>query len=136
MRKNIFAEQLLEDAMNILGVDDNKTITDFLETVLTSRGHKFTGINDGKKGLDLIKQIKFDVILLDIGMPYFSGLDIIEELSTLGILHKHNILLVTASSMDDEMLSKLVKKGIKGWVRKPFQVDVLLEEIKKFENKS
>lgn len=119
--------------MNILGVDDNKTITEFLETVLTSRGHKFTGINDGKKGFDLIKQIKFDVILLDIGMPYFSGLDIIEELATQGTLHKYNILLVTASSMDDEMLSKLVKKGVKGWLRKPFEVEALLEEIKKFE---
>ena len=67
--------------MNVLGVNDNKTITDFVEKVLTKNGHEFTGVNDGKKGLDLIRQVKFDVILFDIGMPIFSGLDIIEDLS-------------------------------------------------------
>ena len=66
--------------MNILAIDDNEDILSLLETVLTSKGHDFTQALNGKDGVKLIEEQNFDAILLDLAMPEFSGLDVIESL--------------------------------------------------------
>ena len=66
--------------MNILGIDDNEDILSLLKTVLTSRGHDFMSALNGKDGVKLIEEQNFDAILLDLAMPEFSGLDVIESL--------------------------------------------------------
>lgn len=66
--------------MNILVVDDNKSITDSLEKYLKIKGHNVGICNEGSEGLEFIRDNKWDKILLDLSMPEFSGLDIIETL--------------------------------------------------------
>jgi len=74
--------------MKILGIDDNEDLLNLCETVLTSDGHEFTGINNGKEGLKAIRDKKFDVVLLDISMPDFSGVDVMNALVEEGIMKK------------------------------------------------
>ena len=119
--------------MNILCIDDNKSITKFLGEALTINGHQFSSTNDGKEGLNLMGQVKFDAILMDIGMPYFSGLDIIDALVKDGSITKNNIIIITGTSMDDFELEKLIKKGVKACLRKPFSIDALLSELEKIQ---
>jgi len=66
--------------MKILGIDDNEDLLELCETYLNSVGHEFTGINNGREGLQAIKDKKFDVVLLDLSMPEFSGADVIDAL--------------------------------------------------------
>ena len=58
--------------MKILGIDDNEDLLNLCETVLTSDGHEFTGITNGRDGLKAIQDKKFDVVLLDLSMPDFT----------------------------------------------------------------
>ena len=115
--------------MKILGIDDNFAINELLDTVLNSSGHEFSYANNGKEGLKLIKENSYDLVLLDLSMPEFTGFDIVDSLNNDGIINKQKIVLFTASSITDSEIEELLKKGAYSCIRKPIDIDVLLEKI-------
>jgi len=116
--------------MNILAIDDNEDILNLLKTVLTSKGHDFTQALNGKDGLKLIEGQRFDAILLDLAMPEFSGLDVIESLKKSSKISYQNIILFTASSATDKEIDVLLKNdGIKSCIRKPVDINFLIKKV-------
>ncbi len=116
--------------MKILVVDDNKSITNSLEKYLRIKGFGVTICNDGHDGFELIQKNEWNTILLDLSMPEFSGLDIIENLEKNNMLKDKNIVLFTASSVPDYVLEKLVRKdGIKTCLKKPISLAKIAETI-------
>jgi len=116
--------------MNILAIDDNEDILNLLKTVLTSKGHDFTQALNGKDGLKLIEGQRFDAILLDLAMPEFSGLDVIESLKKSSKISYQNIILFTASSATDKEIDVLLKQdGIKLCIRKPVDINFLIKKV-------
>lgn len=115
--------------MKVLLIDDNESITEMMYKYLTGKGHECIVANDGRNGLTLIEQEKFDVILLDLAMPEFTGVDVIDHLYKNGKIEKHKIVLFTASSVTDEEVQKLMKKGAHSCLKKPVKLEVLLKTI-------
>lgn len=115
--------------MRILGIDDNSDINKLLETVLTASGHEFSSVTDGREGIKLIKQKPYDVVLLDLAMPEFSGFDVLSSLKSDGTIEKQKIILLTASSITDQEINDLLKTGVHSYIRKPLDIDVLVERI-------
>ena len=115
--------------MKILGIDDNFAITELLDTVLNSSGHEYTYVDNGKDGLELIRTNVYDLVLLDISMPKFTGIDVINSLKNEGLIKKQKIVLFTASSYSDNEIEELLNKGAYSCIRKPIDIDVLLEKI-------
>ncbi|MDE1813306.1 MAG: response regulator [Thaumarchaeota archaeon] len=115
--------------MKVLLIDDNESITEMMSKYLTSKGHECIVANDGRNGLTLIEQEKFDVILLDLAMPEFTGVDVIDNLYKNGKMGKHKIVLFTASSINDEDIQKLMKKGAHACLKKPVKLEVLMKTI-------
>ena len=116
-------------SLNILIIDDNEQITKMLTTFLELKDQKCTIANDGKEGLDLIKENKHDVILLDLAMPEFDGYAVIKDLEDNNMLKDHNIIVFTASTITQEELDGLVVRGVKSYILKPIDIDVLLSKI-------
>ena len=83
--------------MKVLVVDDNQDILELLKSLLEMGGYDPIIIASGKEGLNLILKEKFDIVLLDITMPTFSGFDIVQSLKDSGDLEKNIIILFTAS---------------------------------------
>ncbi len=117
--------------MKILGIDDNEDLLSLCEITLSSEGHEYTGINNGKEGLQAIKDKKFDVVLLDLAIPDFSGMDVIDALVKEGIMDKQKIVIFTASSATEKEYGPLLEKGVHSILKKPLDVDALIETIKK-----
>jgi DNA-binding response OmpR family regulator len=116
--------------MKVLVIDDNKSITNSLEKYLTIKGFDVRICNNGLDGFELIQKDQWDVILLDLSMPEYSGLDIIENLEKDNVLKDKNIILFTASSVSDYVLEKLVKKdGIRTCLKKPISLAKIAETI-------
>ncbi len=116
--------------MKILLVDDNKDITTMLSKFFDSKGFETKVSNDPLVGLRLIQQEQYDVILLDISMPEFSGLNIIKILATDEILKDMNIFIFSANSYGDNEIKDLLRKdGIKGVLKKPMKLDEILTAI-------
>ena len=121
--------------MKILLIDDNEDFVKTLFEGISIHGHPFLFSSNGRQGLRMIREENFDVILLDVGMPYFSGLDIINELIKDGTINSYNIVLLTGTAMKDLELAQLVKKGVKGYIRKPVGIDDLMSELRRFNIK-
>jgi len=119
--------------MKILGIDDNEDLLDLCETVLTSDGHEFTGINNGKEGLKAIRDEKFDVVLLDLSMPEFSGEDVMKALVEEGIMKKQKVVIFTGMSPTEKEIELFLEKGAHSVIKQPVDSDYLSEFICKLE---
>ncbi len=116
--------------MKILLIDDNKDITTMLSKFFDSNGFETVVTNDPMEGLRLIQQEQFDVILLDMSMPGFSGLDIIKILATNEILKDQNIFIFSANLYGDNQVKDLLRRdGINGCLKKPIQLSEILTAI-------
>jgi len=117
--------------MKILGIDDNRDLLDLCEVALSTEGHEYTGIDNGKEGLHAIKDKKFDLVLLDLSMPEFSGEDVLDALVKEGIMNKQKIILFTASTLTEIEVGPLLEKGVHSMMTKPVDIDALIETIRK-----
>jgi len=120
--------------MKILGIDDNEDILQLSEIALTTSGHEYTSATGGKEGLELIRKHQFNVVLLDLSMPDFSGLDVLDALENDGITNKQKIVVFTASPLSVEQIKSLYEKGVFSILSKPIDMDVLLDCIEKFNS--
>ncbi len=116
--------------MKILLIDDNERISKMLSTFLRLNGNECIVANEGKTGMSFIEGQKFDVILLDLTIPEFSGHDIIDALEKKGKLEEYKIIVFTASSVSQEKLDDFIARGVKDYILKPTDLDELLEKIK------
>ncbi|MGA8484843.1 MAG: response regulator [Nitrososphaeraceae archaeon] len=118
--------------MKLLVVDDSKDITDVLMVYCESKGAECTVVNAGIDGLEVIRNnSNFDLILLDLAMPEFSGLDVIKSLKNENLLERRNIVIFTASS-DPKVFEETERSGVKAIFKKPFSVDDLTALIDNF----
>lgn len=115
--------------MKILIVDDNEQITKMLTTFLELKGHQCTIANDGNEGLKQINANNYDVILLDLAMPEFDGYSVIKNLEDSDTLKDHKIIVFTASTITQDELEKLVKRGVTAYLLKPIDIDLLHSKL-------
>lgn len=119
-----------EQKLKILIVDDNEQITKMLTTFLELNDHECTVANDGSEGLKIIKENAHDVILLDLAMPEFDGYSVIKDLEKNNLLKEHKIIVFTASTITQDELEGLVKRGVSAYILKPIDIDVLHSKLK------
>jgi len=120
--------------MKILGIDDNQDLLDLCDIALSSEDHQYTGINNGKDGVQALKDEQYDMVLLDLSMPDFSGVDVVDALVEAGIMKKQKVVIFTASSATEKEYGPLLEKGAHSIVKKPLDVDVLIETINNIAN--
>jgi len=116
----------LQVCMKICIIDDNTSITGMFSKCLKMEGHEVVVANDGKAGLALLDNDVFDATILDISMPEFSGIDVVDALNKSGRINEQKIVILTASSVSNEELDKLKDKGVKEILKKPIQLDSLV----------
>jgi len=91
--------------MKILGIDDNEDLLNLCELALSSEGHEYTGINNGREGLQAIKDKKFDAVLLDLAMPASHYYDVLKRVKIQPTLLLHlRLPRIISSSQTDHIL--------------------------------
>ncbi len=115
--------------MKILVIDDDEETTTMVSTFLKLKKHECITTNNSKEGMRLLEKEKFDVVLLDLSMPLFSGYDIIEHLEKNGKIKENKIILFSVSHVNDEKMKMLIKKGIYSSIKKPIELKELLKAI-------
>ena len=113
--------------MKILIVEDEKEITDGIKAILEKEGFSTDVAYDGQKGLECIEDNIYDLILLDIMLPYMSGIEILKEIREEGI--QTPVILLTAKSMIDDKIVGL-DAGADDYMTKPFDSGELLARIR------
>jgi signal transduction histidine kinase len=111
---------------SFLVVDDTPTNFPMILNLLAKQGAKCETAESGEEALDLIKQKKFDLILLDLLMPEMDGFDVSEEI--LKNNPNQKIIAISASA-NSEMAVKVKEAGMLGLIPKPFEVQLFYKTI-------
>lgn len=112
---------------NILIVEDEEGIVQFLKQGLEEEGYIISAAKDGKEGLKLFQNDKFDLLLLDWMLPKMTGLELCKTIRQEN--NKVPIIFLTAKDTVQETVEGL-KSGANDYIKKPFSFDELLERIK------
>lgn len=110
--------------INILIVEDEKPISDLIKLSLKGAGYFCHCAYDGETAADLLEERDFDLVLLDIMIPYIDGFELLEYIKPMDI----PVIFITAkNSVNDRV--KGLKMGAEDYIVKPFDVAELLARV-------
>jgi len=113
--------------MRILVVEDDRDVAEYVRRQLVEEGHTVTVCHDGAAGLRAAELSAFDIILLDVMLPFMDGLEVTRRLRREHV--RTPILLLTARDAPDEIVRGL-DAGADDYLTKPFSFEVLLARIR------
>ena len=116
--------------MEILQIDDSTVICDLYLDMLDSRGHSVSSANDGREGLELVLKNNYDLILLDLCMPDYSGMDFLADLKTQRPSELKKVIVISRLELNDSQIVDLTEFGIHSIQTKPSDL-VNLEDPQK-----
>ncbi len=113
--------------MNILIVDDSKSIHSFVTDIFKPTAHVLTHVYSGEEALQqLEKQCNFDVVLLDWEMPGLNGPDTLVKMRK---KHSKLKIIMMTSKNKIEDLTLAIERGASEYIMKPFSSDILLSRL-------
>src|SRR5262245_15291046 len=112
----------MSDAARVLIVDDEPSVRLVFRTTLESSGYEVAEASDGNLALQLMHEREFDVVLLDLRMPQFGGMETLERLREEG--SQVPVVVVTAHGSIRDVVGAL-KLGAVDFVAKPLSPDAL-----------
>lgn len=116
----------------IMIVDDDVDLAQLIRTKLTAEGHEVSVIHSGDGAFEMAKQVKPDLIILDIMLPGETGYRICRRLRRDPELYQMGILILTALGEEPEVLHGL-EQGADDYLSKPFKLDHLMDKIASLE---
>lgn len=111
----------------VLLVEDDAELTSLLDRVLVDEGYAVTTAADGHRGLHRALTERFDVIVVDRGLPAVEGLDLIARLRTRGVTTP--ILVLSARGTTEDRVDGL-DAGAEDYLPKPFELTELLARLR------
>ncbi len=118
-----------ESAYTILIVDDEDDIIDLLEYNLEKEGYNTASATNGIEGIELARQIKPDLVILDIMMPGMDGIDVCRRLRQDAYLRHTPILMLTART-EEEIQVRGLDVGADIYFSKPISIPILFSQIR------
>lgn len=115
-------------AKKILVADDEKDILEIISYNLISEGYEIYTAKDGNEALDVARKIHPDLIILDIMMPYKTGIEVCQILRADELFRDTLIIFLTALS-DETSHIKGLESGGDDYVSKPISPKVLLSRV-------
>jgi two-component system, OmpR family, phosphate regulon response regulator PhoB len=119
-----------ETLKRVLIVEDEDNIAIALDYLITREGYEHTRINTGAGAVDLIRQMRPDLVLLDVMLPEVSGYEICQNVRMDPDLKDVKILMMTARGSAMERRKGLAM-GADGFISKPFELKELRAEVRR-----
>jgi two-component system OmpR family response regulator len=113
--------------MNILLIEDEQKIADFIVSGFETEGFAVHHDSDGFRGLNTALINKFDAIVLDVSMPLMDGFEVLGEIRRKGL--KSPVIMLTARTELADRL-KGFEKGADDYLAKPFFIEELIVRVK------
>jgi two-component system response regulator HydG len=115
---------------SILIVDDDMGICETLSDIMEVKGYDAAIATDGYEAIQKVKEVAFDVILMDIKMPGINGVETFKEIKR--VRPDTAVVMMTAYAVED-LIGEALREGAYGVLYKPFEMERmigLLEGIK------
>jgi two-component system KDP operon response regulator KdpE len=118
--------------INVLVVDDEKSLRDFIQRNLEIRGYKVKTAGNGLEALAIFKNEYIDLVILDVMMPNMDGLETIKR-----IREKSTVPVIVLSALGEEQDKvRALNLGADDYLSKPFGVKELLARVKAVQRRT
>ncbi|MBN2323363.1 MAG: response regulator [Spirochaetes bacterium] len=117
---------------DVLIVDDSKFMRLILTDILNDCGHTIAGeAGNAKEAVELFKNLKPDLVTLDIIMPEVGGIDAATALKKIMEIDESAKVLMVSAMDQEQMISGFISAGACGFLIKPFQRKKVKEAVEK-----
>lgn len=113
----------------VLVVDDNRDLRNYVADILRRHQYRVVLARNGAEGVRSAQEHRPDLILTDLMMPVFSGLDLLREIRSDAALRGTPTILLTAKADEDTRIAG-VERGADAYLSKPFSDRELLAEVR------
>ncbi len=110
-------------AAELLLVDDDPSISEFLATYLSERGHPSNATIEANKALDWLSENRCEVVVVDLNLPNVNGISLIA--SVRAIDPRLPIVVFTEKGCDEAQVRAAMRAGASGYVSKNLPVEQL-----------
>ena len=118
-------------AKKILLIEDEEIMIDLLQRKLTREGYDVSVARDGVEGLEKMREIKPDIVLLDIVMPKKGGFEVMEDMGKEKELKAIPVIIISNSGQPVE-IGRAKKLGAKDWlIKTEFDPQEVIDKVVK-----
>ena len=112
----------------ILVADDDPMNTELLSYFLKEHGYDVSTAPDGNQALEMGTSGDFRLVILDVHMPMYDGVEVLQLLRKRHQLHPIKVVALTGD-LSDELRQELESGGVDGFLTKPVDLDLLHSEV-------
>ncbi len=116
------------DTKSILVVDDDEVMRNALKRILESEGFKVIVASDGLELSKVLESSRFDMILLDVNLPWVDGYELCRLVKNHYALKEVPLILVSARKSEDD-IKRGFDSGCTDYITKPFDVEKMTEIV-------
>ncbi len=114
----------------ILVADDDPIVQQFVSSILVENGYEVFTASDGRQALDMIRELKPDLVILDLIMPYRDGYEVIRLLQEKDETRNIPVVILSAKSREEDIIRGL-EAGAEDFMIKPFNALELVARARK-----
>jgi len=119
----------------VVCIEDEPGVIELIRLILERRGLKVVGAVSGVEGLEVVRQVKPSLVLLDLMMPEMDGWEVYRRMKADAMMKTIPVIIVTAKAEGiDEVLAKHIAK-VDDYIKKPFSLQELLQAIERVLNR-
>ncbi len=118
-----------KNAIKVVCIEDDPEMIDLVKMILTRKGFQVTGAMGGRDGLQAIKQVQPDIVLLDLMMPDMDGWEVYQQMKADEHSKDIPVIVVTAKAQSIDKVLGLHIAKVDDYITKPFGPSELLSSV-------
>jgi CheY-like chemotaxis protein len=119
------------DQKRVVCIEDEPEMIDLVRLILGRKGFNVIGANGGIEGLETVRRLRPDLILLDLMMPDMDGWEVYQQVKADPALRDIPVVVVTAKAQSIDKVLGLHIAKVDDYITKPFGPQELLESVEK-----
>jgi two-component system, NtrC family, response regulator HydG len=116
----------LKDKTSILIVDDDVDMAETLSDILEAKGLEVVVAHDGYKAVEKVKAKMFEIILMDIKMPFMNG---VESYKKIKLIQPQTVVVMMTAYAAQDLVAEALREGVYGVWYKPVEVKSVVELV-------
>lgn len=122
---------MAEERKQVVCIEDEPEMIDLVRLILGRKGFELIGAVGGREGLETVRRVKPDLVLLDLMMPDMDGWEVYQQMKADDELKDIPVIVVTAKAQSIDKVLGLHIAKVDDYVTKPFGPQELLESVNK-----
>lgn len=122
---------MTENARRVVYIEDEPEMVDLVRLILKRKNYEVIGANGGREGLDTVRRLLPDIVLLDLMMPDMDGWEVYQQLKADENTRDIPVIVITAKAQNIDKVLGLHIAKVNDYISKPFSPKDLVDSLQK-----